>query len=81
MISGCGILCVNLGKVDLDLEKIDAIINKYIPAGRNIRESRVCDFKQINELYCLRELKDSNKFNRALGTLGGGNHFIGATRS
>lgn len=31
---------------------------------------------KINELYCLRELKETKKFNRAIGTLGGGNHFI-----
>ena len=34
------------------------------------------EFKKINELYCLRELKDTKKFNRGIGTLGGGNHFI-----
>ena len=27
-------------------------------------------------MYCLRELKETKKFNRAIGTLGGGNHFI-----
>lgn len=73
---GCGMLCVELGKIELDLEKLDKIINRYIPAGRNIREQKLMDFKKINELYCLRELKESNKFNRAIGTLGGGNHFI-----
>ena len=73
---GCGILCVELGKVDLDLEKLDKIINENIPAGRNIREHKLLDFEPINELYCLRELKETKKFNRAIGTLGGGNHFI-----
>lgn len=69
-------LCVELGNIDLDLKKLDNVINEYIPAGRNIREQKLMDFKKINELYCLRELKESNKFNRAIGTLGGGNHFI-----
>lgn len=73
---GCGMLCVELGKIELDLEKLDRIINENIPAGRNIREHKLLDFKDINELYCLRELKEIKKFNRALGTLGGGNHFI-----
>lgn len=27
-------------------------------------------------MHCLRELKETKKFNRAIGTLGGGNHFI-----
>ena len=73
---GCGMLCVELGKIDIDLGKLDWIINEYIPAGRNIREQKLIDFEGINNLYCLRELKDTKKFNRAIGTLGGGNHFI-----
>nr|DAY01621.1 MAG TPA: tRNA-splicing ligase RtcB [Caudoviricetes sp.] len=73
---GCGMLCVELGNIELDLEKLDDIINKYIPAGRNIREHKLIDFELINKLYCLRELKETKKFNRAIGTLGGGNHFI-----
>lgn len=73
---GCGMLCVELGNIDLDLEKLDNIINKFIPAGRNIREQKLLNFEKINDLYCLRELKEIKKFNRAIGTLGGGNHFI-----
>lgn len=73
---GCGMLCVELGKIELDLEKIDKVINEYVPAGRNIREQKLIDFEKINDLYCLRELKETKKFNRAIGTLGGGNHFI-----
>ena len=73
---GCGMLCVELGNIDIDLQKFDEVVNKYIPAGRNIREQKLRNFENIKELYCLRELKETNKFERALGTLGGGNHFI-----
>lgn len=73
---GCGMLCIELGNIDLDLELLDDTINKYIPAGRNIREQKLTNFEKINDLYCLRELKQTKKFNRAIGTLGGGNHFI-----
>ena len=73
---GCGMLCVELGNIELDLEKLDRIINENIPAGRNIREQKLIDFEKINDLYCLRELKETKKFNKAIGTLGGGNHFI-----
>lgn len=73
---GCGMLCVELGNLELDLEKLDMIINENIPAGRNIREQKLIDFEKINDLHCLRELKETKKFNRAIGTLGGGNHFI-----
>lgn len=73
---GCGMLCVELGNIEIDLEKLDKVINEYIPAGRNIREHKLMDFEIINQLHCLRELKETKKFNRAIGTLGGGNHFI-----
>lgn len=73
---GCGMLCVELGKIELDLERLDNIINEYIPAGRNIREHKVLEHRKIEELCCIRELKETKKFNRAIGTLGGGNHFI-----
>lgn len=73
---GCGMLAVELGNIELDLEKLDNVINEYVPAGRNIREQKLMEFKKINELYCLRELKNTKKFNRGIGTLGGGNHFI-----
>ena len=73
---GCGMLCVELGNMDLDLEKLDKVINENIPAGRNIREHKIAECREIEDLYCLRELKETKKFNRAIGTLGGGNHFI-----
>lgn len=73
---GCGMLCVELGKIDIDLQKFDEIVNSYIPAGRNIREVKLINFEKIKELYCFRELKETNKFEKAIGTLGGGNHFI-----
>ena len=73
---GCGMLCVELGNINLNLEKLDDVINKNIPAGRNIKKQKLTNFDKINDLYCLRELKETKKFNRAIGTLGGGNHFI-----
>ena len=73
---GCGMLCVELGNIELDLERLDKVIHDNIPSGRNIREQKLFNFDKINDLYCLRELKETNKFNKAIGTLGGGNHFI-----
>lgn len=73
---GCGMLCIELGNIDLDLEKLDRVINENIPAGRNIREHKIAECRETEDLYCIRELKETKKFNRAIGTLGGGNHFI-----
>lgn len=73
---GCGMLTVNLGKIDIDYERLDNTIRKYIPCGRNVHEGRKVRFDKIQDMYCYRELKDTRRFERSIGTLGGGNHFI-----
>jgi RNA-splicing ligase RtcB len=73
---GCGVLCVNLGNVDLDLAKLDDIIRKYIPAGFNVHEGRQIRFDRLKELHCYRDLKDTKRLERSIGTLGGGNHYL-----
>ena len=75
---GCGMLTVELGKIELNLERIDNYIRKNIPHGFKINERAQVDYKkEIEKLLCLRELtKSSKEFNRALGSLGSGNHFI-----
>ena len=71
---GCGMYTVNLGKADIDLEKLDEAAH-YIPSGRNVWEGRVEKF-DLTKLRCYRELKETKWLERSLGTLGGGNHFI-----
>lgn len=73
---GCGMLTVNLGNIDVDFKNLDDIIRKYIPFGRNTHEGRVCKFDLLQDLKCFRELKDTTRLIRSIGTLGGGNHFI-----
>jgi Uncharacterized conserved protein len=73
---GCGMLTVNLGRVDVDLEKLDEIIHKYIPSGMNVHGGRVVRFPELQNLKCYRSLKNTKRIERSIGTLGGGNHFI-----
>lgn len=73
---GCGMLCVELGDIDLDLEKLDKIIREYVPSGFNVHDERKTRFDKLQELKCYRELKDTKRLERSIGTLGGGNHFI-----
>lgn len=73
---GCGMRVVCLGPIDIDFEKLDAAIRKRVPCGRNVHEGRFVKFPDIQELRCYRELKDTRRFERSIGTLGGGNHFI-----
>ena len=73
---GCGMLTVELGTIDIDLAQIDSIIRKYVPSGRNVHEGRNVRFEELQQLRCFRELKDTKRLERSIGTLGGGNHFI-----
>ena len=76
---GCGMYTVNLGKADIDLEKFDEAAH-YIPSGMDVWEGRQERF-DLTGLKCYRELKDTKRLERSLGTLGGGNHFIEIDRS
>ncbi len=71
---GCGMYTVNLGKVELDFEKLDEACH-YVPSGMNVWQGRQERF-DLEKLRCYRALKDSKRLERSLGTLGGGNHFI-----
>ena len=71
---GCGMYTVCLGKADIDFEKVDEAAH-FIPSGYHVWESRQEHF-DMTELRCYRELKDTKRLERSLGTLGGGNHFI-----
>jgi len=71
---GCGIEAVFLKDKEADLEKLDRIIHENIPCGKNIRENTAESF-DFSELICKNKL-DTDRAEKSLGTLGGGNHFI-----
>ena len=82
---GCGVLCVELGKVEIDFAKLDWIIREYIPSGLNVHKTRLefghGEFTanlpyKLRELKCYNELRNIDWLENSLGTLGGGNHFI-----
>ena len=88
---GCGMRILNLGRLtDIDYHAFNEHIRGNVPSGKIVREERF-GFKPlageemeiyreakrlVAELYCYRELKDSGRINKAIGSLGGGNHFI-----
>lgn len=72
----CGMLVVELRNIDIKLEKLDNTIYKYIPAGFNVHKDRLVRFPKLQKLYCYRNLKNTKRIERSIGTLGGGNHFI-----
>ena len=76
---GCGMYTVDLGKGDLDFARIDEAAH-FIPSGMNVWEGRRERF-DLTGLECFRDLKDTARLERSLGTLGGGNHFIEVDRA
>ena len=71
---GCGMYTVNLGKGDIDPERVDEAAH-FIPSGRNYWDGIKEKFN-ISELKCYRDLKETKRIEKSMGTLGGGNHFI-----
>lgn len=76
---GCGVLTIELGNIDIDLPSLDKIIRNNIPSGRSIHNSKKYNFDRLKELSIFKKIKNIKRIERSIGTLGGGNHFIGAT--
>lgn len=88
---GCGMRILNLGKIeDFDFHAFNEHIRSKVPSGMIVREDKF-GFKPlvneemdiyreakmlVTELRCYRELKYSDRINKSIGSLGGGNHFI-----
>ena len=74
---GCGMHVSKLKQKSIDLEKLDAIIYKYIPSGRNGRKTIHEDALKLklDELKCAKYVNIKRGY-QSIGTLGGGNHFI-----
>lgn len=75
---GCGMLVQMLKETHVELGKLDKVIHANVPAGFNIHQKahRWADDTRISELRCKDHLPNMHKFPLAVGTLGGGNHFI-----
>lgn len=72
---GCGMLVAEFGYVDIDLEKFDYVVKKYVPSGFSKRKVPHKLNKKI-DYEGLRAPVDKDNAILSLGSLGGGNHFI-----
>ena len=88
---GCGMRVLKLGKITrIDFHAFNKHIMANVPSGMNVREEKK-GFRQlvgeemeiyreakqlVASMHCYRQLKASDRINKAIGTLGGGNHFI-----
>ncbi len=79
---GCGVLAVELGNIDIDFEKLDKFIRGGIPSGFDKRKEKHPRLKEFEEVVdkikktCSNLRINSKEYIKAIGTLGGGNHFI-----
>lgn len=71
---GCGMYTVDVGRSDINLPALDECCHA-IPSGFSVWDRRKEHF-DLEELRCYRNLRDTRRLERSLGTLGGGNHFI-----
>ena len=76
---GCGMYTVRLAEREIDFPRVDEACH-YIPSGMRVWDGRIEHF-DLTGLRCYRELRDSRRLERSLGTLGGGNHFVEIDRA
>lgn len=77
---GCGMMSYKIKRPsNLDLSKLDDVINKYIPAGPNLNirpKDRTFTQNLLKNARMQHKLIDITGLDYSLGSLGGGNHFI-----
>lgn len=73
---GCGMYVLRLKETEIDLPRLDAAINKYVPSGFAIHDIPIAN-APVDELIAPVNV---SKALCSLGTLGGGNHFIEVDR-
>ena len=76
---GCGMYTMRLNAREVDFARFDEAAH-FVPSGMNVWEGRREPF-DLETLRCFRNLKDTRRLQRSLGTLGGGNHFIEIDRA
>ena len=54
---GCGMYVVDIGKVDIDYERLDRVIKQNIPSGMSVRKHIEKDYS-LKELKCFKYLKN-----------------------
>jgi RNA-splicing ligase RtcB len=74
---GCGMSVVELNEKEIDFDNLDKTIRKNVPSGFSVKQNAHENSAYINtnKLYCKEAINCKSEFN-AIGSLGGGNHFI-----
>lgn len=79
---GCGMETLELVEREIDFHKLDNLIRREIPFGREVRKTPhpLNGEIDLTQLRCA-ERVDLNRARHSIGSLGGGNHFIEVARS
>lgn len=77
---GCGMMVCEIMDKDIDLERLDKVVNEYVPAGFNVHDEPVRISTELDDLICIKAVK-KDYIQRSIGSLGGGNHFIEVNRA
>ena len=72
---GCGMMVCEIMEDTIDVERLDKVINQYVPSGFNVHDEPVRFSTELDDLHCVKAIK-KDYIQRSIGTLGGGNHFI-----
>lgn len=77
---GCGMLTLDITYIiktyGYNPNKLEQIISKRIPSGKEIHSHKTDYTNLITTLHCFTKLHKVQNLEKSLGTLGGGNHFI-----
>lgn len=77
---GCGVMVAPLGKIEIDFSKLDNFIKNEISYGLSVNKKVIEPF-DLTRLRCYKQLDNIERLEKALGSLGGGNHFIEIDKS
>lgn len=78
---GCGMETIRIKEKEVDFQKLDSLIRREIPSGRDIRKSEHSLNSEIDlDALCCAKHVNLVRARRSIGTLGGGNHFIEVNR-
>lgn len=82
---GCGVLVVNLGKVEFNdskLSELDKFIRENIPSGLSVNDSKhTIKFDRLKDLRMYDSLRKVEHLHSSICSLGGGNHYIELDKS
>lgn len=72
---GCGLIVNKLSTPVTDFEEFDRVVRQVVPMGFSIHDKKTVNLSEF-DFTCKSKLKNVDRLEMSLGTLGGGNHFI-----